>query len=201
MDFAHPMKETWPGFLNPHYRQCPDCENGYSPAGAAFGEIVTTLMHTSVDDEFLRMTVGLAGREQSFGIHDRCDCYTAGKKILAAAGIESDRWGVCKNCDGDACDPDAKAAWEGWENTEPPTGEGWQMWETTSEGSPMSPVCESPEALARWLADNGASSFGRDMATYDEWLRMIGSGWAPSAVFTPSTGLVSGVVATPESPQ
>ncbi len=64
----------------------------------------------------------------------------------------------------------------------PPKGDGWQMWETTSEGSPISPVCETPEGLARWLADNGASSFGHDTATYEQWLGMITAGWAPSAV-------------------
>ena len=69
---------------------------------------------------------------------------------------------------------------------------GWQMWETTSEGSPISPVCKTPEALAAWLADNGASSFGSCTATYDQWLRMIKAGWAPSAVLS-SKGMQSGV--------
>lgn len=31
---------------------------------------------------------------------------------------------------------------------------GWQMWEETSERSPISPVCDSPEELARWLKEN-----------------------------------------------
>lgn len=65
---------------------------------------------------------------------------------------------------------------------EPPSGDGWQMWETTSEGSPISPVMVSPEALAEWLSDNKASAFGDQTATYDAWLRMINSGYAPSAV-------------------
>ncbi len=60
---------------------------------------------------------------------------------------------------------------------------GWQMWETTSEGSPMSPVFETPEELARWLADTEASAFGDMTASYEEWLGMItGHGSAPSAV-------------------
>lgn len=58
----------------------------------------------------------------------------------------------------------------------------WQMYENTTEGTPISPVMESPEALARWLADNHASSFGWMTATYDEWLRMIGKGSSVSAV-------------------
>jgi hypothetical protein len=70
---------------------------------------------------------------------------------------------------------------------------GWQMWETVSEGSPISPVCDSPEELARWLADSGASSFGSMTATYEQWLGMIGQGSAVSMMYSPETGIVSGV--------
>ena len=75
-----------------------------------------------------------------------------------------------------------------------PEGEatGWCMYETTSEGTPISPVFETPEELARWLADTGASSFGSSTATYEQWLSMIRAGWAPSAVAT-SEGVSSGV--------
>jgi len=69
---------------------------------------------------------------------------------------------------------------------------GWQMWETTSEGSPMSPIFDTPEDLAQWLADSGASAFGGMTATYDQWLATIKRGWAMSA-FTDETGLHSGV--------
>ena len=69
------------------------------------------------------------------------------------------------------------------------------MYEDTSEGTPISPAFATPEELARWLADTGASAFGSSTATYEQWLRVARGGWAPSAVFTPSTGLVSGVEA------
>ena len=72
---------------------------------------------------------------------------------------------------------------------------GWQMWETTSEGSPLSPVCDTSEDLAKWLTDNGASAFGGMTATYEQWLAMIGEGSAISAMYSPATGLVSGVEA------
>ncbi len=83
---------------------------------------------------------------------------------------------------------------------------GWQMWETTSEGSPMSPIFDTPEELAGWLADNEASSFGPMTATSEEWLRMIaGPGSAPSAVLTVNADgsgrMVSGVEAVAEEPQ
>lgn len=70
-----------------------------------------------------------------------------------------------------------------------------QMYETCSEGTPISPVMETPEELARWLADNDASAFGNMTATYEQWLATCSSGWAPSAVFSCATGLESGVAA------
>ena len=62
------------------------------------------------------------------------------------------------------------------------TAVGWCMYETCSEGTPISPVFEDPDALAHWLADNGASAFGYMTATYEEWLATVRAGWAPSAV-------------------
>lgn len=71
---------------------------------------------------------------------------------------------------------------------------GYCMYETTSEGTPISPVFATPEELARWLADTGASAFGGMTATYEQWLRMCLGGWAPSAI-ADSRGLRSGVEA------
>lgn len=82
-----------------------------------------------------------------------------------------------------------------FESLDPPEGEGWQMWEDVTEGSPMSPVFATPEGLAQWLADNGASSFGSDTATYEQWLAMIKQGWAVSMV-ADNKGLKSGVEAS-----
>lgn len=58
------------------------------------------------------------------------------------------------------------------------------MYEDTSEGTPISPAFKTPEELARWLADNGASSFGNMTADYEHWLRVANGGWAPSMVIT-----------------
>mgnify|MGYP001604300772 CR=1 FL=1 len=66
------------------------------------------------------------------------------------------------------------------------------MYEDTSEGTPISPAFETPEALARWLADNGASAFGSCTATYEEWLSTCRGGWAPSMVMQGGE-LMSGV--------
>ena len=56
------------------------------------------------------------------------------------------------------------------------------MYATCSEGTPISPAFETPEELARWLADTGASAMGSMTATYEQWLAVCRGGWAPSAV-------------------
>jgi hypothetical protein len=72
------------------------------------------------------------------------------------------------------------------------------MYENTSEGTPISPAFATPEELARWLADNNASAFGRDTASYEGWLRVARGGYACSAVITNGQMLsgVDGLTAT-----
>lgn len=70
----------------------------------------------------------------------------------------------------------------------------YMMYETTSEGTTISPAFDSPEGLARWLADTGASAFGGSTASYEAWLRVARGGLAPSAIVD-SNGLRSGVEA------
>lgn len=58
----------------------------------------------------------------------------------------------------------------------------FQMYESTTEGTPISPVFATPEELARWLVDNEASAFGNETATYEQWLAVCKGGYAPSMV-------------------
>jgi hypothetical protein len=70
----------------------------------------------------------------------------------------------------------------------------FQMYEDTTEGTPISPVFETPEELARWLADTGASAFGKMTADYEHWLRICLGGWAPIMVIAGGK-MMSGVQA------
>lgn len=68
--------------------------------------------------------------------------------------------GHCVNCEGEGelwPSQEAKDLYENWEQEEPPTGEGWQMWETVSEGSPVSPVFADKETFVNWLIGQGYS--------------------------------------------
>ena len=61
------------------------------------------------------------------------------------------------------------------------------MYETCTEGTPISPAFATPEELARWLTDNKASAFADMTCTYQQWLGMIrGPGYSVgSAVLEP----------------
>lgn len=206
MDFDWPQGTTWKGFLNPHLRQCGTCGgDGSTPHGRYLEHVarVITLggsypnghpfMGTKPPGVKWGELSGALSREPlpPFG-HDSIDARSVATKIREAAGLP-DGWGQCEACDGEGLDPAAREAYEAWTPTAPPAGDGWQMWETTSEGSPISPVFATPKDLARWLADSGASTFGSMTATYEQWLGMIrGPGWAMSAV-SGGRGLVSGV--------
>ena len=73
--------------------------------------------------------------------------------------------------------------WE-WEDRRPPVAKEWyrpefdapadhlQMYETVSEGTPVSPVFETKAELAQWLVGQGHSE--------EAAAGFVGSGWAPS---------------------
>lgn len=104
--------------------------------------------------------------------HDSLNCMIVIRAACERLGVPE----VCLVCEGHGSVErwsGQRAEAEAWEPVEPPEGDGWQMWETTSEGSPMSPVFATPEELAAWLAETGASMFGGTTATKDHWLSII----------------------------
>jgi hypothetical protein len=87
---------------------------------------------------------------------------------------------------------DATGEYIDWAPTEPPAGDGWQVWETVSEGSPITPVFPTADALVAHLSTVGTTW---DQKAYvgrlakGPWRReaaeaFVRDGWAPSfAVF------------------
>ena len=122
--------------------------------------------------------------------HDSCNQWIVMK-------AECNRMGVpysCEACSGEGSlwpSPEAQRVYEDWEREHPPEGSAYQIWETVSEGSPISPAFENPEELARWMTANPRGIY-KD-TSYETWLSFItGPGWAPSMVFS-SKGFQSGV--------
>jgi hypothetical protein len=107
-----------------------------------------------------------------FGMgHDSTNQWVCVKARCARMGVGD----TCLRCDGhgERWEPEEmKAKAEEWSPIEPPAGDGWQLWETTSEGSPISPVFGSPQELADWCADN-ATVFGSEKTSRDNWLKMF----------------------------
>lgn len=100
---------------------------------------------------------------------------------------------TCEVCNGSSewwPSQELKEKAEAWEQTEPPKGEGYQIWETVSEGSPVSPAFADPAELASWMVAND-DSVTKDN-DFDTWMKFIDAGWAPSMVSV-GNGLQDGV--------
>lgn len=134
--------------------------------------------------QIAELTGGLAGRapRSPFG-HDAIDRWNAVKAIVVAAGLDED-WGICPVCEGHAIHPDDRPAQEAWERTDPPEGEGYQLWETTSEGSPISPVFATLDELCEYAQDN-CTVFGGSTATAAEWKSMLDAGFVAMTMTNP----------------
>lgn len=101
---------------------------------------------------------------------------------------------ICQNCQGHGsfeAYPGQRAEAEAWERTDPPEGDGWQLWETVSEGSPMSPVFATAEKLADWMSSPARDK--RHRVPFNTAMKFIEVGWAPSLMATAETGVISGV--------
>lgn len=109
--------------------------------------------------------------KRGFG-HDSINAWICQKARAQMYGVEL----ACADCSGTGHVPNAELEQriESWTETEPPSGEGWQVWETVSEGSPISPVFATDEELVVWLVDQGYSEKGARA--------FVQSGWVPSMV-------------------
>lgn len=102
---------------------------------------------------------------------------------------------MCSACkgEGNVKNIDLEARIEAWQKTEPPAGEGWQLWQTVSEGGPVSPVFSTPEELARWMSSKEDRHSG-DYVEYGTALRFIlGPGYVPFDLVHTGTGIMNGV--------
>jgi hypothetical protein len=130
------------------------------------------------------------------------------KKTLSDWIKGKELWGegLRDNFKGGVTKHDSDMTYEEWDGEKPqpedympefPKGMAtyYQMYETCSEGTPISPPMKTPEELARWLTDNEASAFGDMTATYENWLCTIKKGGAPSMYILKDNTLISGVEA------
>lgn len=122
--------------------------------------------------------------------HDAINCWV----VIRARCKRDGQPETCAACEGHGSAevyPGQRAEAEAWTHTEPPTGDGWQLWETVSEGSPISPVFATDMELAEWMTANRCTVSG-PMPSVEAALKFVRAGWAPSLIATPETGVIGG---------
>ena len=77
-------------------------------------------------------------------------------------------WGYRASCYSE-CEGDCPIC--SMDKIDPPEGEGYQCWETCSEGSPISPVFLTLDGLLDWLMANPKGV--TENLTREEWKRML----------------------------
>ncbi len=203
MDFSWPIDKTWHGYVNPHFVKCEACDgDGYTTARERLSDLVSLLMlsgsdslrgenhpyfqhiqrgvygfNSSPSKDLHDLTKGLAGRASDSMGHDACDRWSATKKIIEAAGLDPETWGICQECGGHGNTNESRPLYDAWEDFEPPVGDGYQMWENTTEGSPQSPVFPTLDLLCEWLEKTNASVFGNATTTKEKWKSMLDDGF------------------------
>jgi hypothetical protein len=60
----------------------------------------------------------------------------------------------------------------------------WQMYENTTEGTPISPVFADPMSMCVWLAENNASAFADATRTAEEWMMIVKDRGKSLPIFT-----------------
>ena len=106
--------------------------------------------------------------------HDATNSHVCIEARCAREGVTF----MCVRCKGSGKiwpSPEIKQQCDDWQETDPPAGEGYQLWEDCSEGSPVSPVFTSLDELCAWSADH-ATTFARFTATAEEWKEMLDGG-------------------------
>jgi hypothetical protein len=217
IDFDWPLHKIWNGYVNPYYKKCEKCDgSGATMASRRLDDLVNLLMLSGDDakrgkahpyfynaplhqtcgelcgEDMSELTEALAGRSSSCMGHDCIDNWSARSKILKVAGVSED-WGKCKACNGEGLSSEYQKRYNNWERVEPPTGKGYQIWETVTEGSPVSPVFADPEKLADWMVQND-DSITRN-TTKEQWLIFIfKTGYAPTFIYD-NNGFRTGVEA------
>lgn len=112
---------------------------------------------------------------------------------------------TCAHCEGHGYTeryPGQREEAENWyrhdDDHQPPAGEGWQVWETVSEGSPISPVFADREGLINWLMSPAYNWGTSKPLTREQAENFTGTAWAPTLMFSAETGVINGDQFVPE---
>lgn len=104
--------------------------------------------------------------------HDSINRYICVKARALHLGV----YGECEHCGGEGeiwQSEQIRKLHDEWEPFDPPSGDGFQLWSTTSEGHPMTPVFKTLELLCEHCEEEQVSSFGTSTLTKSEWKQQL----------------------------
>lgn len=209
LDFDWPIDKVWDGYLTPAEivpPECNDCTSGYSRQAQAMfdsfyehqvgptcwgDKIGQAEVDNLVENERLGVWEGgewthpprladdinIDQHRGGLSGHDALNVHLLVKFRCEVLGIPN----VCPTCDGRTfiCTQEEYDRWENYEGPQPPTGDGYQLWETTSEGSPQTPVFATLDELCVYAAEH-CTTFGSSRTSAAEWKRMLDDGLVTS---------------------
>jgi len=124
--------------------------------------------------------------------HDSCNAGVVVRARCEAAGQPV----LCDLCHGDGSFEvyaGQRDEAENWQRTEPPDGDGWQAWETISEGSPISPVFPTAEGLATWWSNpDREDRYAKDWMPYPAAHQFVLAGHSAGSIAQADGDTVAG---------
>jgi hypothetical protein len=180
---THKIDEEWYAFDSPSYSWLDSKHTRWYNDNAHCYHLTQVEVDALLAHDRLRSLKEKLGRDPTvdevnqWAIHDPIDGHDSINRwtCVEARDKELGVYGLCPTCGGEGRlweSPVDKQKYEAWDRHEPPVGTGFQLWETTTEGSPQSPVFATLEELAAWCEEN-ATVFGEATASAEEWLKML----------------------------
>lgn len=185
LDFRWPLGEPWHGYINPWPGPvpCVTCDGlGYNHATLmlyeTFDAWAPKITKKEIEALFkCKFTPKDVERLKKGTLRGK-DAPILRFALTEIRSRRKNLWSGCEICDGSGEVPNPNPAvaalyegvnlYETWEPVDPPTGEGWQLWE--EDGVPLSPVFTTAAALAKWCRD----AFVADSDMLEEgWVQWI----------------------------
>lgn len=149
--------------------ELPNAHGHFTKSPSGIGKFVVDRPTPDALDFFATL-MGVPKEKIGPGLNDARPYDAVMIKLLEVTGMDVN----CKECGGEGERVDAEEI--PWKPTDPPAGDGWQLWSTISEGTPVSPVFPTSDELVAWMTfPDRDIDFTREAAR-----NLIENGWAPT---------------------
>lgn len=191
-DFKWPLNKIWHGYENPWPGPvaCYDCmTSGFNRATRKIYDTFRSWAPKLTKDEAKTLLEKGVSPKEILKMRQRASGWDTPLLRITLSEIRAARKGVfgaCLTCDGEGFIPNPNPAvttlyksvdlFLEWEQSEPPYGTGWQLWDDP-EGAPISPVFDSAKELAEWCERECEDI---DVPSWEAWIVEAAEGAKPS---------------------